>query len=130
MEVRYSFTNEDALNALRASSRPSWALFLFLLLLVLLFLVGIYLIEHDLSAIGWVWLAASAALGIAVYEVPRFQIRRAMGRNPSLQGEIVLYLSDEGVEATFATGKSKLLWRAFVKFKETAHLFVLSTAPY
>jgi hypothetical protein len=130
MEIRYEFTDEDALNGLRASSMPSWALFLFVLLLALLFLVGIYLIDHDLPIIGWAWLAASAALGIAVYEVPRIQIRRALRRNPSAQGEIVLLLNDDGVEARFATGKSQLHWRAFTKFKETPHLFVLSTAPY
>jgi hypothetical protein len=130
MEIRYHFTDEDALNALRASSRPSWALFLFALLLALLFLVGIYLVDHDLAGIGWAWLAASAALGIAVYEVPRIQIRRTMQRSPSAQGEIVLLVSGKGIDATFATGGSQLQWRAFTKCKETSHMFALSTSPY
>jgi hypothetical protein len=94
-----------------------------------MFLVGIFLIDHDLSAIGWTWLAVSAAIGIAAYEVPQIQTRRAMRRNPSIQGEIVLLISDMGIEATFATGKSELRWQAFVKCKETAQLFVLSTSP-
>src|SRR3981081_408418 len=81
------------------------------------------LVNHDLTTIGWIWLATSAGIGIAVYEVPRFQIRRAMRFNPSMEGEIVLRLNDEGTEAIFSTGKSQFQWRAYTKYKETAHLF-------
>jgi hypothetical protein len=42
------------------------------------------------------------------------------------QGEIVLLLNDKGIDSTFATGKSQLQWRAFTKYKETGHVFVLS----
>ena len=125
MELRYHVTKEDALNAARVSLAPPWFLLLFVVLLGLLFLVGIYLLDHDLAVAGWVWLATSVVLGIAVYEAPRRQAHRSMRGNPSLQGEIVLVLDDEGMEATFATGKTKLEWRAFTKCKETAHLFVL-----
>jgi hypothetical protein len=101
-------------------------MFLFVLLLGLMFLVGIYLINQDLATAGWCWLAISVGIGIAVYEVPRFQFRRSMRRNPSFQGEIVLLLNDKGIDSTFATGKSQLQWRAFTKYKETGHVFVLS----
>jgi hypothetical protein len=73
-------------------------MFLCVLLLVLMLLVGIFLVNHDLASIGWMWLVPSTALGIALYEVPRFQIRRAMKANPSLQGEIALLLNEEGTE--------------------------------
>ena len=125
MELRYKYTDEDALNAYRTSSKQPWTMFLFILFLALMFLVDIYLVNHDLTTIGWIWLATSAGIGIAVYEVPRFQIRRAMRRNPYMEGEIVLRLNDEGIEAIFSTGKSQLQWRAHTKYKETAHLFVL-----
>ena len=46
---------------------PSWSMFLFVLLLALLFLVGIYLINHNLPMAGWLWLVMSAVIGIAVY---------------------------------------------------------------
>ena len=82
MELRYKYTDEDALNAYRTSSKQPWTMFLFILFLALMFLVGIYLVNHDLTTIGWIWLATSAGIGIAVYEVPRFQIRRAMRCNP------------------------------------------------
>ena len=129
MELRYKITDEDAINAFRTSSKQPWTMFLFVLLLALMFLVGIFLVNHDLSAIGWIWLAVSAAIGIATYEVPRFQIRRSMRRNPSLLGEIVLVLSDEGTEVTFPTGKSQWQWRAYTKYKETQHLFILYMSP-
>jgi hypothetical protein len=129
MELRYKYTDEDALNAYRTSSKQPWTMFLFILFLALMFLVGIYLVNHDLTTIGWIWLATSAGIGIAVYEVPRFQIRRAMRRNPSMEGEIVLRLNDEGIEAIFSTGKSQLQWRAYTKYKETAHLFALCMSP-
>jgi len=125
MELRYTVTNEDIRNILRASSRPLWALVLFGLLLAAMFAVGIFLIVHDLREVGWIWLAVSAMLGVVVYALPSIQIRRELRRRPDLRGEIVLRLSPAGVEVTFATGKSQLQWRAYTKYKETAHLFVL-----
>ncbi|MGP0019148.1 MAG: YcxB family protein [Candidatus Sulfotelmatobacter sp.] len=128
MELRYKFTNEDIKNILRVSSRPLWALVLFAFLLAGMFSVGIYLVGHDLAEVGWVWLAITALLGVAVYAVPPIRIRRELRRRPDLQGEIVLLLSPEGIESTFATGRSQLQWRAYTKYKETAHLFVLNTS--
>jgi YcxB-like protein len=128
MELTYKLTNEDITNMLHASSRPLWALVLFALLLAGMFAVGIYLLGHDLAEVGWFWLAISASLGIVVYAVPPIQIRRELRRRPDLQGEIILRLSPEGIEITFATGKSQLQWRAYSKYKETAHLFVLTAS--
>lgn len=128
MELRYNLTNEDITHILRVSSRPLWALVLFGLLLAAMFSVGIYLIAHDLAEVGWFWLAVSASLGIVVYAVPPIQIRRELRRRPDLQGEIVLLLGPEGIEVTFATGKSQVQWRAYTKYKETAHLFVLTAS--
>jgi YcxB-like protein len=130
MEIRYTPTSEDSLNALRASPRPAWALSLFVLLLSLMFVVGIYLIDHDLTAIGWVWLAASVALGIAVYEAPRIQTRRALKTTPSAQGEIAITFADAGTMATYPTGKSELEWRAYTRYKETEHGFLLFLSSY
>jgi YcxB-like protein len=128
MELRYKITNEDLTNVLRLSSRPLWALVLFALLLAAMFAVGIYLFAHDLAEVGWIWLAISVLLGIVVYAAPPIQIRRALRQRPDLQGEIVLHLGPEGIESTFATGKSQLQWRAYTEYKETAHLFVLHTS--
>jgi disulfide bond formation protein DsbB len=52
MEIRFRPTEEDALNAMRSSSMPRWAMFLFVLLLALLFVVGIFLINHDFLLAG------------------------------------------------------------------------------
>jgi len=41
----------------------------------------------------------------------------------------VLLLNDEGIESTFATGKSQLQWRAYKSYRETARLFVLGKSP-
>jgi YcxB-like protein len=128
MELRYKLTNEDITHILRASSRPLWALVLFAALLAGMFAVGIYLIGHDLAEVGWLWLAISASLGIVVYAVPPIQIRRELRRRPDLQGEIALLLGPAGIEVAFATGKSQVHWRAYSKYKETAHLFVLTAS--
>ena len=125
MEVRYTPTAEDSLNAFRASKMPSWAMFLFVLLLSLMFVVGIYLIGHDLVLVGWVWLALSVAVGIAVYQVPRVQALRSLKTNPSARGEIVWTLEETGTVTTFATGKSQLQWEAYTGYKETDHVFLL-----
>jgi hypothetical protein len=128
MELRYQLTNEDITNILRASSRPLWALALFAVLLAGMVAVGIYLVGHDLAEGGWLWLAISAALGFVVYALPPIQIHRELQRRPDLQGEIVLLLIPAGIEVTFATGKSQLQWRAYTKFRETPHLFVLTAS--
>jgi hypothetical protein len=74
---------------------------LFVLLLALLFLVGIYLIDHDFPVAGWVWLGLSASIGIGVYQVPRIQARKALRGTPTAHGEIVFDCNDDGVVATF-----------------------------
>ncbi len=130
LTIRFTPTEEDGLNAMRASSIPSWGMFLFVVLLALLFLVGIYLINHDLPVAGWLWLALSAVIGIAVYEVPRIQVKRSLRTSPSAQGEIVLALDDEGTVATFPTGESRLNWRAYTKCKETGSMFLLFFSAY
>ncbi len=128
MEFRYTLTNDDVTNILRASSRPLWALVLFAVLVAAMFAIGIYLVGHDLAEVGWIWLAISALLGIVVYALPPFQIRRELRRRPDLQGEIVLLLGPPGIEVTFATGKSQLQWRAYSRYREAAHLFVLTAS--
>ena len=105
-------------------------MFLFVLLLALLFLVGIYLINQTFPVAGWLWLVMSAGIGIAVYEVPRIQVKRCLRCSPSAQGEIVLALDDECTVATFPTGESRLNWRAYTKYKETGSMFLLFFSPY
>ena len=72
----------------------------------------------------------SAVIGIAVYEVPRIQVKRSLRNSPSAQGEIVLSLDDEGTIATFPTGESRLNWRAYTKYKETGSMFLLFFSQY
>lgn len=129
LTIRYRPTEEDGLNAMRATSMPSWGMFLFVLLLGLLFLVGIYLINHNFPVAGWLWLALSVVIGIAVYEVPRFQVKRNLRSSPSAQGEIVLALDEEGTVATFPTGESRLNWQAYTKYKESGSMFLLFVSP-
>jgi YcxB-like protein len=130
LTIRFRLTEEDGLNAMRASSMPSRGMFLFVSLLALLFLVGIYLINQNFPVAGWLWLVMSVVIGIAVYEVPRFQVKRSLRGSPSAQGEIVLALDDEGTVATFPTGESRLNWRAYTKYKETGSMFLLFLSPY
>ena len=53
LTIRFRPTEEDGLNVVRASSMPNWAMFLFVLSLALLFLVGIYLVNHNFPVAGW-----------------------------------------------------------------------------
>jgi hypothetical protein len=109
---------------------PAWGMFTFVLLLILLFLVGIYLLDHDLIVIGWIWIGMSARIGLATYEIPRIQVRRAMAHNPSAQGEITFVFTEDGVATVFPTGESRLSWRAFTKFKETDYMFLIFFSRY
>jgi len=90
MELRFTPTEEDARDLCRTKLTPRrWYTFLFLLLLLLSFIVAVHLIEHGITIAGWIWLALTVVLGIAMYEVPRFQAQRAFRRSPSVQGEFV-----------------------------------------
>ena len=130
MELRFTPTEEDVCDLSRTSSTPGWYKFLFFLLLAVLFLVGAYLVDHGIAVAGWVWLGSSVAIGIGMYEVPRLQTRRAFRRSPSVQGETVYILNENGVTANFSTGRSQVEWRAFVKYQETASFFLLFFSPY
>ena len=127
MEIRYRPTAEDVIHAMRATTQPPWAIFLFVLLLGLMFLVGIYLVDHDLARIGWTWLILSVVLGILVYQIPRRQARRAIEKNPSAREDIVLNITDVGIDSVAATGKSQVQWGAYTKYKETEHIFLLDS---
>lgn len=130
MELRFTPTEEDVCALSRISPAQGWYKFLFLLLLAVLFLVGAYLLDHGFVVAGWVWLALSVAIGIGMYEVPRFQTRRAFHHSPSVQGEIVYSFDEKGVTASFSTGRSQMEWRAFVKCQETASFFLLFHSAY
>ena len=65
MEIRYTLTREDVSHS-RASSSSWWSMFLCVLLLAVMFLVGIILINLEYVLAGWIWLAVSAMIGIAV----------------------------------------------------------------
>jgi hypothetical protein len=125
MELRYTVTDDDVLEVLRSSSRPRWALVLFALLLVIMVAFGIFLIDFDIVVGGTLFLVASLALGVKVYVAEPIRIRRAMRRRSHIRGENVLVLNDDGVESTFATGKTQLQWRAYSKYNETTQFFVL-----
>jgi len=91
--------------------------------------VGIILINLEYVLAGWIWLAVSAMIGLAVYEAPLFQARRALEANPVARGEIVCPLDDTGMAVTFLTGHGFREWRVFSKYRETTHLFLRFDSP-
>ena len=125
MELQFNLDHEDVLDAIRAISLPRWGIWLLLILLVSMLFVGLYLIQNDFPIQGYFWLALSVFVGIGTYVVPRLQVRGAMRRSPSLQGEIVVVLTDEGVTTIFPTGRSQLVWREYKGYRETATMFLL-----
>ena len=131
VEVRFTATYEDLRDVLRSSlvPRSTWYTFIAISFLFLLFLVGIYLIDQGLAAVGYTWLVISALMGLALYEVPRIQQRHAMSRNPFVQGEITVSFQDDGVSTVYSAGKSQVEWRALSEFKETSRSFLLFFSP-
>jgi hypothetical protein len=130
MQIRYTPSVEDAVSVQRiGGAAPSWAMFIFIVLLSLMSLVAMFLINHGFAVIGWSWLSLSVAMGIATYELPRVQLRRSFRATPSARGEIVLTISDKGTEASFATGRTRLDWGAYTRYKESAGFFLLYVSP-
>lgn len=125
MEIRFTPTAEDIDDGLRGVPRSAWGQFIYILLLALLFFIGTYLVQNRYALAGWVWLAASCAIGIAMYEVPRRRARRALRKNPSARGEIVLTIDDRSIAAVLPTGNYQLAWRAYTKYRETNRMFLL-----
>lgn len=129
MELRFTPNEDDVRDLSRVRKASGWQTFLFVLLLVLSFAIAVHLIESDFATAGWIWLVLSFALGIAMYEVPRFQARRAVHRNPFAQGEIIFTVDDNGVTARFPTATAHLKWPAFLKYQETTNFFLLFFYP-
>jgi len=129
MELRYTPTEDDLSSSWRDLKAPRFVLFLYILLLSLLALVGLYLIEHDFASIGWLWMVLPVVIGIAAFEVPRMRARRAFKRNPSIRGEIIVTLNDEGTAWKYPTGESRLDWRTYIKYRETKAGFLLYLSP-
>lgn len=128
MELRFTPTEEDVRDLCRVNVMPGWYVFLFCLLLILSFLIGVHLIERGMAIAGWGWLVATVVIALATYEMPRFQTRRAFRRSPSTKGEFVYKLDENSVSATFPTGTSSLKWNAFVNYRETARFFLVFTS--
>lgn len=125
VELRFTLDHDDVLDANRALSMPRWGVWIVLILLVLMLFVGLYLIQQDFPVAGYLWLTLSTLVGMGTYAVPRLHVRRALRRSPSLQGEIVVVVSDEGITTIFPTGNSQLDWREYKGYRETPTLFVL-----
>ena len=81
MEIHFTPSKEDVFNALQAAPRSTWNSFIFVLFIGTLFVIGIYLVDHDFSLIGYSWLAMSLLLTFAMYEIPRFRAQRDLARN-------------------------------------------------
>jgi hypothetical protein len=131
VELRFTPTERDVCDLHRISSTlaSGWYKFLFVLFLAVLFLVGVYLVDHGVVIVGWGWLVLSVALAISMYEVPRRRLLREFRRSPSTAEEFVYTLNESGVTANFSTGTSRMEWRAFLKYQETSSFFLVFLSP-
>ena len=125
MKVSFTPSKEDVLNAMRAVPRSTWNVFIFIICMGSLFVIGAYLVDHDMAAFGYSWLAMSLVVSFAMYEIPRFRAQRDLTRNPSAQGEVTYSFDEKGVTVIHPTGDSRLQWSAFTRFRETDALFLL-----
>jgi hypothetical protein len=126
MEIRFTLTEQDVLKATRSVSQPRWATFIFVLLLGLLFLVGIFLVDHGFSLIGWLWLGLSVGLGFAMYERPRLETRKRIRESGLTDGEMSVMLSPDGTKTEFPPAwKADLAWDAYSRFVENQDAFLL-----
>jgi YcxB-like protein len=129
MELHYRLTEEDLLNSWRGSPKPRFGLFLYILLLALLVLVGMYLIQNNFVWLGGLSVVSSIVIRIAAFEVPRMRARRAFKNSPSIQGEIDVTFTDKGAVWKYPTGESYLNWQGYIKHKETGVAFLLYHSP-
>lgn len=76
MEVRLVHTYQDYLDSIHATSQPLWARVALAMLLLIMFVVGVFLIRHDLSEVGWPWVIFTIGIGLSVYTIPRYVTQR------------------------------------------------------
>ncbi len=130
MEVKFRPTPQDLIDRSRAVKSSSLYTWLFFLSLSLLFLVGIFLIDHGFEIAGWLWLVVSSAVGVGLYWRPTLCAKRALKNNPLLQGEITVRFDERGVQSEYTNGRSSLDWRAFTGYKENPKSFLLFASEY
>jgi hypothetical protein len=99
MEVKFRPTPQDLVDGSRAVKHPWWYGWLALLLICLLFLVGIFLIDHGFEIAGWLWLVVSVGIGIGLYRSPTLWARHRLKHDRLFQGEILLRFDEHGVES-------------------------------
>jgi hypothetical protein len=93
------------------------------MLLLIMFVVGVFLIRHDLSEVGWPWVIFTIGIGLSVYTVPRYLAGRRYKRMDG--SEVVWSFEDTGTTTASSKGKAELRWNVYSRYKETSGLFVL-----
>jgi hypothetical protein len=123
LEVGLVHTYQDYLDSIHATSQPLWARVALAMLLLIMFVGGVFLIRHDLSEVGWPWVIFTIGIGLSVYTIRRYVAQR---RSKCMDGsEVVGNVEDTGTTTTSSKGKAELHWTAYSKYKETSELFVL-----
>ena len=116
----------DRSRAVKSSSLYTW---LFFVSLSLLFLVGVFLIDHGFEIAGWLWLVRPLRLEL-VCTGGLCLAKRMLKSDRRLQGEITVRFDEHGVESEYANGRSSLDWTGFTGYKENAKSFLLFTSEY
>jgi YcxB-like protein len=130
VEVKFRPTPQDLVEGSRAMKSPWWHKWLFLLLLCLMFLVGVFLVDHGFELAGWLWLVISVAIAIGVYRTPTIWAKHRLKHDQLFQAEITLRLDECGIESEYAHGRSRLEWEGVTGYKENTKSFLVFASEY
>jgi hypothetical protein len=136
MQIKFTLTAEEYAEAQQYWQRrlaPRWTRmssgFVFWVIGIIFILFGVLLL------IASVWFGGILCTVYGLFLVAwrgflrNFRFQREFRRSKTLQGEMTMDISEEGLWTSSGYGEGKVEWDAFSRYLETPHLFLLSVPP-
>jgi YcxB-like protein len=102
----------------------------------LIFWIGLILVLCGvLLLITSLWLGGTLCLAYGIFCLAwrgflrDIRFRREFRRSKTLQGEITMDITEEGLRTSSAYGEGRIQWVTFARYLETPRLFLLSVPP-
>jgi hypothetical protein len=136
MQIRFTLTAEEYAEAQQYWQRrlaPRWTRmgsgFVFWVIGIIFILCGVLLL------IASVWFGAILCIAYGLFLVAwrlflrEFRFQREFRRSKTLQGEMTMDITEEGLWTSSSYGEGAAKWDTFSRYLETPHLFLLSVPP-
>jgi hypothetical protein len=137
MQIAYELSERDFTEAYvahrnrNAFSRWIRRIFLWCMILVAVFLLAVFLIDHNAQAARGVLPGFGIALMwiVIVWALPRWLMRRQFRKQPGAHGPRAVSLDAAGAHWRWNGGSSDIEWRNYIRWVEGKNQIIFYTSP-